>query len=85
MSMSLTKKDCAYLIRVNYPNVFVTDLEVGCLHGLISGLTNQEIGEQLNLHILSVGYYIKNLQVKLACKTPEDLVRAFRVKQILTY
>jgi len=59
-----------------YPGVYFTRREAQCMVMLLDGKTMKEVGGDLSLSSRTVEYYVKNMKMKMDCRTKSELVAA---------
>lgn len=63
-----------YYLGSKYPEIYFTERETRCLECCVAGMTQQEIAETLNLSEQTIGFYLKNMKMKLSCTTEQQLI-----------
>lgn len=63
-----------YYLGKNFHEIYITERELDCVRGLVQGKTYIEIGKQLKLSPRTIEFYVKNIKVKVGCKTQKELL-----------
>jgi DNA-binding CsgD family transcriptional regulator len=64
-----------YYLGPGFPDVYLTQREAECVYWIISGLTNQQAADQMQLSPRTIEYYLRNVRCKLNCYSKAHLVK----------
>jgi DNA-binding CsgD family transcriptional regulator len=59
-----------------YPEIYFTKREAQCMLLLLKGKTMKEAADILSLSARTIEYYIKNMKIKIECRTKSELIGA---------
>lgn len=66
---------CRYYLFEESTDIYFTQREAETMQLLLQGHTLVSAAEQLNLSPRTIEYYLKNMKMKLSCKTKSDLLK----------
>lgn len=73
-----SKNSESYFLGTNFPGIYLTQREAECMLNFLEERTVSEAALILNLSPRTVEFYLKNMKVKLECKTKSELVHKVR-------
>lgn len=80
----LNKKNLAsYNLGAKYGNTFFTRREAECMVLLLRGKTTSKIATMLELSPRTVADYIRNMKVKVDCRSIEELISLVRASEFV--
>ena len=68
------KTFASYKLGSNYGNIYFTKREAQCMVFVLKGKTINGVARALNLSPRTVEYYLKNMKIKLGCRTKSELI-----------
>ena len=57
-----------------FPNIYLTKREAETMFWVVQDFTNAQAASEMNLSSRTVEFYVKNLKLKLQCKTKKELI-----------
>lgn len=72
------KNSESYFLAESFPGIYLTQREAECMLNFLEEKTVTEAASHLNLSPRTVEFYLKNMKVKLECKTKSELVHKVR-------
>ena len=54
---------------------YLTRREAQCMYLIMQGLIHQDIAQLLQLSIRTIEFYLRNIRVRLGCRTRKDLLQ----------
>ncbi len=61
-------------LGANHPNIYFTNREAEVMIQLLKGKTISAVAAVLSLSPRTIEFYVKNMKVKLACRTKSELI-----------
>lgn len=63
-----------YFLGSEYPDVYITKREAETMFWVVQDYTNAYVAEKMDLSTRTIEFYVKNLRMKLQCKTKKELI-----------
>lgn len=73
----------SYAIGNSHPGVCFTKREAECMVWMLRGKTINGVAEKLKLSPRTVEFYLKNMKIKLSCRTKSDLIGAIHASDFM--
>lgn len=68
----------SHFLGKNFPGIYLTPREAECMMNFLEEKTVPEAAVYLNLSPRTVEFYLKNMKIKLECKTKSELINKIR-------
>ncbi len=76
--LSRAKPSRPYFLGARFPGVYLTQREAECMINFLKDKTVSEAAAILELSPRTVEFYLKNIKVKLECRTKSELIHKVR-------
>jgi len=72
-----------YYLGEPFPEIYLTQREAECVYWVITGLTNKEAADKMELSSRTIEYYLRNVRCKLNCYSKGHLIKLLKGSHFL--